>query len=180
MTGLQMKRQTAGTNVAKAVETKIGRTTVTALNEDEVPRFDMIWTMTRPTTSSSIAALDRTTPKRLVTSPLELNRVKVVPRLVEQRAAPAAKAWRGVAFAMPIKEKDKTIGMMMPVDATATESSRFDLRAAQDVESPPSKTSSKRPKYPSCIMVSCKGTDSHAAPGIPQAIPIKIWPMRPQ
>ncbi len=169
-----MKRDTTGTNIANAVETNIGRTTVTALKEDEVPRFEMILTMTRPMTSSSIAALDRTIPKRLVTSPLELSRVKVVPRLVEQRVAPAAKAWRGVALAKLIKEKDKAIGMRIPVDATATESSRFDFRTAQDVGSPPSKTSSKRPKYPSCVMVSCKGTDNHAAPGVLQATPIRI------
>jgi hypothetical protein len=57
----------------------------------------MTCTITKPTTSSIMAALVSTTPRREEERPLALSTVKVVPRLVEQRAAPAAKAWRGVA-----------------------------------------------------------------------------------
>lgn len=52
-----------------------------------------------PTTSSIIAALVRTTPILVVLKPLVCMTVKVVPKLVEHNAAPAAKACSGVAFA---------------------------------------------------------------------------------
>lgn len=86
-----INRHISGRMVAKATDTRIGRIIVTALNE-EVPRLEIISTITRPTTSSSIAALDKTTPSLLLINPLEPNREKVVPRLVEQSPAPAANA----------------------------------------------------------------------------------------
>lgn len=89
--GLTIQTQTRGVIAAKATETRIGRTTVIQLKLLP-PRLEMTWTMTRPTTSSIIAALVRTTPRREVASPLELRTVNVVPRLVEHSAAPAAKA----------------------------------------------------------------------------------------
>jgi len=108
----------------------------------------MIYTITRPTISSSMAAIDKTIPNRLLTRPLGLNRVKAVPRLVEQSAAPATKALRGLVSAMPSKYKDKAIGKRIPVTATATGSSRFFVRATKNVDRPPSKTR-RRPRYPS-------------------------------
>ena len=55
--------------------------------------------MARPITSSIMAALVSTTPKRVVVSPLVLRIVKVVPRLVEHKAAPAENACREVVLA---------------------------------------------------------------------------------
>ena len=56
------------------------------------PRLEMTCTITRPTTSSIIAALVSTTPNLVDDSPLDARTVKVVPKLVEHKAAPAAKA----------------------------------------------------------------------------------------
>jgi hypothetical protein len=93
--------------------------------------------MTRPTTSSIIAALLSTTPRRDVVSPLVPSTVKVVPRLVEHRAAPAAKHWRGVALMRLPRTKDKPTGRPMPVTATADDRSRLALRELRDVDKPP-------------------------------------------
>lgn len=101
----------------------------------------MTWTITRPTTSSSIAAVLRTTPILVFTNPLVLRTANVVPRLVEQSAAPAAKAWRGVALASLRRTKDKAIGNEMPVSATATERWMLALRDLNDVERPPARVS---------------------------------------
>jgi len=49
-------------------------------------------TMTRPTTSSSIAAVTRTVPTLVVVSLAAERIAKVVPSEVDDRAAPAAKA----------------------------------------------------------------------------------------
>lgn len=95
-------QQASGHIIANPRDTKTGRTTVVKLNpEPEAPKLEMIWTMIRPTTSSSIAALVRTTPSLVSVSPVVPKMVKIVPKLVEHNAAPAAKAWSGVAPAMP-------------------------------------------------------------------------------
>ena len=91
-----MNRHATGMINAKAMETKTGRTTVTML-KFATPRFEMTCTITKPTTSSIIAALVRTTPRREAERPLEPRTVNVVPKLVEHNAAPAAKACSGVA-----------------------------------------------------------------------------------
>jgi hypothetical protein len=52
----------------------------------------MIWTITKPATSSIIAALPRITPNRVLTNPVVDRMVNVVPILVEQMDAPAANA----------------------------------------------------------------------------------------
>jgi hypothetical protein len=131
-----MKQQVTGATTANARETRIGRTTVTGLMLPP-PRFDMTWTITRPTTSSIMAALVKTTPSREDDNPLAASTVKVVPRLVEQSAAPAAKAWRGVAPRSPRREKESAIGRAMPVTATAEERRRLALRDLKEVERPP-------------------------------------------
>jgi hypothetical protein len=87
--------------------------------------------------SSIIAALVRTTPNRELESPLDASTVKVVPRLVEQRAAPAAKACRGVASKRLGRENESAIGTPIPVRATADERLRFALRDWKEVDKPP-------------------------------------------
>jgi hypothetical protein len=84
-----------------------------------------------------MAALERTTPRRVVARPLVLRIVKVVPREVEHRAAPAAKAWSGVAEARAWRGKERAMGRVIPVMATAMERKRLALRDLKEVESPP-------------------------------------------
>jgi hypothetical protein len=131
-----MKRQVRGATIANASDTTTGLTTVTALMLPP-PRFEMTCTITRPTTSSIIAALVRTIPSLECERPLEARTVKVVPKLVEHRAAPAAKAWRGVALRSPCRENDRAIGNTIPVRATAEERARFSLRDLKEVDRPP-------------------------------------------
>jgi hypothetical protein len=90
--------------------------------------LEMTCTITRPTTSSIIAALVRTTPSRDDASPLEARTAKVVPRLVEHSAAPAAKACTGMALRSPWSVYERPMGTAMPVRATPDESSRLALR----------------------------------------------------
>lgn len=92
-----------------------------------------------PTTSSIIAAVVSTTPNRVTDSPLVAMTVKVVPRLVEHRAAPAAKACSGVAPTKPTRAYESAIGTVMPVRATPAERDRFAFSALKDVERPPSR-----------------------------------------
>jgi hypothetical protein len=107
------------------METNRGRITVTALKDEEEeslpPRFDIICTMTRPTTSSSIAAAVVTVPSRVVISCVVDKMVNVVPRLVADRAAPAAKAWRGLADTKSLSTNDSPMGTLIPVRATDRE-----------------------------------------------------------
>ena len=84
--------------------------------------------MTRPTTSSRIAALESTTPKRVCANPLVASTVRVVPKLVEQSAAPAAKHCKELAPAIPRRENDRVIGKLMPVKATAHDNGRLERR----------------------------------------------------
>jgi hypothetical protein len=141
--GSTTKRHTSGKTIAKPKETKMGRITVTASNEDVSPRFEMTWTMINPTISSIMAADVNTTPRRLELRPLVLRRVKVVPRLVAQRAEPAAKACSGEAPIMGESTNDRPIGVTMPVMATSVESQKFAFNAEKDVDNPPG-TSSER------------------------------------
>lgn len=67
----------------------------------------------------------------------------VVPRLVAESAAPAAKAWSGVVpGAIGIRKKERQIGIIMPVAATAIERGRFDSRGTREVDKPPIKNPS--------------------------------------
>jgi hypothetical protein len=75
--------------------TRMGLITTTGSKDDlrfAPPRFEMIWTITKPATSSIIAALPRITPNRVLTNPVVDRMVNVVPILVEQMDAPAANA----------------------------------------------------------------------------------------
>jgi len=108
------------------------------LKEDtEPPRCDITWTKTRPTTSSIMAALVRTVPSLVVVSPLVRSIVNVVPRLVEQRAAPAANACRGVADTRILSENENSMGNTIPVIATVAEGTMLAFNDAKEVERPP-------------------------------------------
>lgn len=62
----------------------------------------------------------------------------MVPRLVAESAAPAAKAWSGVVpGTMGIRRKERQMGRIIPVAATAIERGRFDSRGAREVDRPP-------------------------------------------
>lgn len=126
-----------GVASANPMETARGRTTVTALKDSDSPRLEMTCTMTRPTTSSIIAAVVKTVPRRVADKPLVLRIVKVVPRLVEQSAAPAAKACTGVAPTMISRTKERAMGKAIPVIATATERNRLAFREEKLVSRPP-------------------------------------------
>jgi hypothetical protein len=63
--------------------------------------------------------------------------VNVVPRLVEHKAAPAAKACNGVALSIGITAKERPIGRTIPVVATMDERPRLALRDLKDVDNPP-------------------------------------------
>ncbi|KAL2042906.1 hypothetical protein N7G274_004666 [Stereocaulon virgatum] len=103
--------------------------TVTLLNDEaELPTSEIICTMIRPTTSSSIAAVVRTVPSCVVVKPLVLSTVNVVPKLVDDSAAPAAKAYNSVAFARAKMQNEKGIGKQMPAKGTATDMTKFDLQ----------------------------------------------------
>ena len=65
----------------------------------------------------------------MAASPLVLRMVNVVPRLVEQSAAPAAKACSGVAEARDRRLKESAMGTAMPVKATAVERTALAFKA---------------------------------------------------
>lgn len=133
-----MYRQTSSKKITNPNETTIGLTTVRVVkSESDPPRFDITWTRTSPTTSSSIAALVSTVPRRDAVNPLAPRIENVVPKLVAQRAAPAANDWRGVADISSPRTNEKPIGNAMPVRATATERIKFAFREANEVERPP-------------------------------------------
>ena len=122
------------------METKTGLITVVELKDEaDPPRFEITCTMTRPTTSSIMAALVKTTPRRDLVRPLVDRTVKVVPRLVEHRAAPAEKAWRGVAPSSCWRTKERPMGTPIPVAATAIDSSRLAFKEEKEVDRPPGK-----------------------------------------
>ena len=72
-------------------------------------------------------------------SPLVLRMVNVVPKLVEQSAAPALKACSGVAEARGSRLKDSAIGMAMPVKATIVARTALAFKAENLVCSPPAR-----------------------------------------
>lgn len=93
--------------------------------------------MIKPTTSSIIAALVSTTPKRLSVRPLVARTVNVVPSDVEHNAAPAANACTGERGRTPMRTKDRPIGAAIPVRATAVERKRLAFKAFKLLEMPP-------------------------------------------
>jgi hypothetical protein len=88
-------------------------------------------------TSSTIAALVSTTPRRVLANPAEERIVKVVPREVADKAAPATKDCRLVAPARGVRVKLRPMGRAMPVKATTRERGRFERRGFREVLRPP-------------------------------------------
>lgn len=84
-----------------------------------------------------MAALESTTPNRLSVRPLVDSTVKVVPREVEQSAAPAANACTGESGIRPRRTKEMPMGAAMPVRATPEERDRFAFKALKLLEIPP-------------------------------------------
>lgn len=85
-----------------------------------------------------MAALVSTTPSLELIKPVERSTVNVVPRLVEHKAAPAAKDWRGVASLSSWRMNENPTGTLMPVIAMHEDKTKLALRALKEVESPPS------------------------------------------
>jgi hypothetical protein len=177
-----------GYATAKANDTNTGRMTVISVNVDPGPRLEMICTMIKPTISSIMAALVSTTPSRLSARPLVARTVNVVPKDVEQSAAPAAKACTGVIGRNPSRAKERPTGAAMPVMATAVERKRLALRALKSLDRPPSRyiISRSRPDLPSTwsayphrqsvsARYSPAAQSSAAAP--PRANSTREWPM---
>lgn len=130
--------QVTGIRTANATETKTGLITVTGPKLSfEVPRADITFTITSPTTSSIIAALVRITPSLLSVSPEVVRTVNVVPSEVEHNAAPAAKACKGVMLNRPCNTNERAIGAHIPVTATTVERKRFAFRVFTEVLNPP-------------------------------------------
>jgi len=84
-----------------------------------------------------MAALDNITPSLLSDSPLVLSIVNVVPSDVEQRAAPAANACKGVIVRSFMRMNERPMGTPIPVNATQIERKRFALSAGIEVDKPP-------------------------------------------
>lgn len=100
----------------------------------------MSWTTcdsSRPMTSSMRAALVRSAPTLVCTYPLACRMVSVVPRLVEQRAAPAAKHCKVDASTMARSANERPMGISTPVVAMAQERGRQERRALTELARPP-------------------------------------------
>lgn len=79
-----------------------------------------------------------TVPNRVFAKPEDVRIENVVPKDVAESAAPAAKDWRGVVPGkIKISVKERDIGKMIPVVATATDRGRLERRGAREVERPP-------------------------------------------
>jgi hypothetical protein len=112
--------------------------------DSTLPKFEITCTITRPTTSSSIAALVRTTPSLVLVRPVVPRIVNVVPKLVEHNAAPAANACKAVPSTILWRVNERAMGRQIPVTATAIDSKRFAFRARKEVDNPPVLSSVKR------------------------------------
>jgi hypothetical protein len=177
-------RTNARTGVPKAKlnETRIGRTMACQVIPDKIP-FEVSWEMmeaiTSPAISSNRAALIRTTPTFVFLSRGSSNAM-VVPREVEQSAAPAVNACdQEYLYPKGRSSKDTPMGTKMPVMATTRD--RTMLRKKRDIwpERPASKTIRMSPMYPRAINVSCAEEDRMLDAWGPKIIPTRRGPMRP-
>ena len=104
--------------IRNPIDTPIGRAIVSASTVPE--REEMTLTMTRPTTSSIMAAVTRTVPTRVDVKLAAERMAKVVPNDVDDNAAPAANA---ISLVIPVdvnngmRRKDSAIGTKIPVIA---------------------------------------------------------------
>jgi hypothetical protein len=123
----------------KPIEAPSGRTTISAvipLASDEIT-----FTITKPTTSSSIAAAITTVLIRVVDNCVAESIAKVVPKDVDEEAAPAAKALSRVISSgrnKGIRRNDRAIGSNMPVIATRADGIIRVLSRLRSVFRPPS------------------------------------------
>jgi len=126
------------TTTRNANETPIGRAIVSALISP--PRAAIILTITRPTTSSSMAAVTSTAPT-LVEVNWAVERIaNVVPSEVEESAAPAAKALSlltSVDVNKGIRSNERAIGARIPVNATRIDGPKVCFRRCKSVVRPP-------------------------------------------
>jgi hypothetical protein len=122
-------------------DTPIGRIIVPALTVwfSDTPIVDIILTMTRPTTSSSIAAVTKTVPTLVEVNLAADRTANVVPKDVEQSEAPAANAASLLIVAENIgmSKNDKAMGSKMPVHATRIASSKVCLSKTKSMPRPP-------------------------------------------
>lgn len=100
--------------------------------------------MIRPTTSSSIAADNRTIPILVFRNSGELLKderiANVVPREVEHNAAPAVNPCRGVAPNAKTKQRSESpIGVNIPTKATLMDRTTFAFKRSNLVDNPPGK-----------------------------------------
>nr|ODN91216.1 hypothetical protein L203_01419 [Cryptococcus depauperatus CBS 7841] len=116
-----------------------------------------------------------------VQRPLEPKTVKVVPRLVEQSAAPAAKHWMDVAWMRSRRMKDSPMGKPISAVATPIERYIFALSELSDVDKPPlaiyQEEKAKVAKLDNGML---SLYTKPFPPGVSQATPKKTCPSRPQ
>lgn len=91
----------------------------------------------------SLQHSSRFTPILVVFKPLVHMTVNVVPKLVEQSAASAAKACSAVALVNTINRYDRPIGRAIPVKATIDESQTFATKLFADACKPPDSRSAR-------------------------------------
>ena len=155
-----------------------------------LPSAVTMLTMTRPTTSSIMAAPIRTTPTRVFCRPADDIIANVVPRDVEHSEAPAENAAKGLGYAVPAlvgngrtrRINDNAIGINNPTVAIDIDIYALLRSNVRSVLRPPSKTRLIKPRYPNAWIASWVSCLNHAVPptGRPQTTPIRISPMIPQ
>ena len=129
------------TMMRSTTDTQIGRAMVCASTAPPIDATTV--TMTRPTTSSIMAAVTRTVPSLVVVSFAADRIAKVVPSEVDERDAPAANAVRDDTFVdvnRGMRMKDKAIGNPIPVIATSMDGMSVSLSNSRFVVRPPAKS----------------------------------------
>ena len=172
-------------------DTAMGRTTACAFTL--VARDEITLNITRPMTSSSIAAVAKIVPTRVFVKSVAKSTAYVVPSEVEARDAPAANAVsRPIGIhcdVIGISRKDKAIGNRTPVTATNIEYTYVSLSNFMSVVRPPetqnssnrelpSYTSRISPTYPRFTIVPCMSRPNQEVTG-PHMVPTSICPRRP-
>lgn len=93
------------------------------------------------TTSSMTAAPNRAVPSLVlrISSPIvgAANRVSTVPSDVDERAEPAANAWRRGNENMGVKRNERAMGVRRPVSAIPVERGKRAVKVDNEVVQPP-------------------------------------------
>nr|ODN95480.1 hypothetical protein L204_04020 [Cryptococcus depauperatus CBS 7855] len=113
-----------------------------------------------------------------VQRPLEPKTVKVVPRLVEQSAATAAKHWIDVAWMRSRRMKDSPMGRPIPAMATPVERYIFALSELSDVDKPPLAIYQEKAKVTKLDNGMLSLYTKPFPPGVSQATPKKTCPTK--